>query len=319
MTRVYLGLDTSCYTTSVAVVDAAGTILAAERRLLSVPEGSRGLRQQEMVFQHVTALPGLYAKAVGELPEGARFSAVGVSTRPRDAEGSYMPAFTVGEGFARVVADTLKIPLIQTDHQAGHIAAGRAGGVALPGRFLAMHLSGGTTELLLCGEGKISLLGGTSDISAGQLVDRTGVALSLPFPAGPSLEACARAGLAAGLMPSSHLRTSLKGLSCSLSGAEAQVTRDIEGGKTPEEVALSVYSLLSRVMERMLAGGCAQTGCGQAMLVGGVASSALFRQMLLQRILKKETPLDVSFALPELSGDNAVGVAWIARERHNHQ
>ena len=45
--RVTLGFDTSCYTTSAAAVDEHGTVVAAERMLLPVREGQRGLRQSE--------------------------------------------------------------------------------------------------------------------------------------------------------------------------------------------------------------------------------------------------------------------------------
>lgn len=314
--KAFLGLDTSCYTTSVAFAGEAGDVLAAERRLLSVPQGGRGLRQQEMVFQHVGALPELYRAAVRALPQGTEICAAAASTRPRGQQGSYMPAFTVGEGFGRVLADTLGIPLIETDHQAGHIAAGRVESGLRGARHMALHMSGGTSELLACEGEDIRLLGGTLDISAGQLVDRVGVALSLPFPAGPSLESAATAALERRNTPSQHLGVVLRGMDCSISGAEAQAMRDIAAGTPAGEVALSIYAFLARLTARLLAAGREATGMDEALLVGGVASSALYRRMLLARLEKEKVSVAARFALPELSGDNAVGVALIARDRH---
>jgi N6-L-threonylcarbamoyladenine synthase len=311
----YLGFDTSCYTTSVALVDDAGEILAAERRLLSVPEGKRGLRQQEMVFQHGVALPALIEAAYDALSGVVPIAAVAASTRPRNVQGSYMPAFTVGDGYARAIARTANVPFFAADHQAGHMRAGRVDTTLGAGAHLAMHLSGGTTEVLLCDGEVILLLGGTKDISAGQLVDRAGVALGLPFPAGPSLERCAREALLRGAEPSQHLGVSADGCDCSLSGAEAQVMRDVQSGVDKGEIALAVYALLARLIARLLLAAKGRTGLDEALLVGGVPSSALLRDMLAARLKKERIGVKVHYARPELSGDNAVGIALIARDR----
>lgn len=177
--------------------------------------------------------------------------------------------------------------------------------------FLALHLSGGTTEILSCDHGELTLLGGSLDLHAGQLVDRTGVYMHLPFPAGPSLEklaACAHAnGSAKGL-----LGVSIKGVSCCMAGAENKIVRWLESGEmSHEQIALEVYDFLARTIERMIEAACEQMGCRQALLAGGVASSALLREMLLARAKKRRLACRLCFARPELSGDNAVGVALL--------
>ena len=183
-----LGLDTSCYTTSAAAVDAQGKVIAFSRLLLPVEAGQRGLRQSEAVFAHVRQLPQVVESLMAELPPEARFCAVCASSKPRDEADSYMPVFQTGCGYGRGIAATLRIPFFETSHQQGHIAAGRIGLPPLDERFLALHLSGGTTELLLCEKGKLRLVGGSMDLHAGQMVDRVGVRLGLRFPAGPELE-----------------------------------------------------------------------------------------------------------------------------------
>lgn len=311
MTPLYLGFDTSCYTTSVAILDENGEILADRRKMLEVPMGGRGLRQQEMVFQHTAALPELFAKAMEDAPSGGRIAAVAASVRPREVEGSYMPAFLVGQGMGRGAALAAGAPFHQTDHQSGHIAAALiASGLTQTDHFLAMHLSGGTTELLLVENGKCQAIGGTRDSSFGQLVDRTGVLLGLPFPAGPSLEELAVKGEAAG-----RLGASVQGLTCSVSGAEAAARRLAESGETPENVAAEIYSFLARTAARLLAEAKVQFDLPETLLAGGVASSALFRRLLAERLVRDRVPLRVHFAQPHLSGDNAVGVACIARRQ----
>lgn len=141
--------------------------------------------------------------------------------------------------------------------------------------FLALHLSGGTTEILLCENGRLTLLGGSLDLHAGQLVDRTGVRLHMPFPAGPSLEKLAMQGKPQGL-----IGVSVKGVSCNMAGAENKVTKWIESGAMPnEQIAAEVFDFLSRSILRMIAAASEQTGAKQALLAGGVASSTLLKGM----------------------------------------
>lgn len=308
-----LGLDTSCYTTSVAAVSLDGQVLSSVRRLLVVKQGERGLRQSEGVFQHTQNLPQLIGQLKQQVP-GLSVAAVAASFTPRDAKGSYMPVFTIGSGMAQSLSALLDVPLYQTNHQAGHVAAARVG-TSLPtnGPHLALHLSGGTTEVLSVDEkGGLQLLGGSQDLHAGQFVDRVGVKLGLGFPCGPHLEE-----LAEGTQAQSLVVATCKGLSCSFSGAEAQVMRMIDSGQySAQQIAAEVYSCLARTIEKLLTHACKQTGYENALLAGGVVSSKRFRQMLVARIERQRSPVHTYFAQPEYSGDNAVGVALIGREQY---
>ena len=179
-----LGFDTSNYTTSVAEFHGVGGENCS--RLLDVKPGELGLRQSDALFAHVRRLPELVDALCGKLPADT-VRAVGASTRPRAVEGSYMPCFLAGESQARNLARFLDVPFYPFSHQQGHIAAAlwSAGRMELMRQpHLAWHLSGGTTELLLVTpDGKnvrAEKLGGTSDISAGQLIDRTGQLLGVP-------------------------------------------------------------------------------------------------------------------------------------------
>lgn len=219
-----------------------------------------------------------------------------------------MPVFRAGEGQARAAAALLRVPFYPVSHQEGHVRAAMVDAGIDGGKpFLALHLSGGTTEILVCENGRLTLLGGSLDLHAGQLVDRTGVRLHMPFPAGPSLEKLAMQGKPQGL-----IGVSVKGVSCNMAGAENKVTKWIESGAMPnEQIAAEVFDFLSRSILRMIAAASEQTGAKQALLAGGVASSTLLKGMLLERARKTRLGCRLCFARPELSGDNAVGVALL--------
>ena len=220
--RVTLGFDTSCYTTSAAMVSESGDVIAASRMLLPVAQGERGLRQSEAVFAHVRQMPQVMHDLRSQAGSSdVQIAAVCASASPRDDDDSYMPVFTVGLGHARVVADALGVPLFTTSHQRGHIAAGLVGNPTPNDSFVALHLSGGTTELVHCTRDSLTLIGGSKDLHAGQMVDRVGVALGLGFPAGPALEKLALAYTqpTLALLPASLEQGDLF---CHLSGAETK-------------------------------------------------------------------------------------------------
>ena len=307
---IALGFDTSCYTTSVALADPAGRY-DAERRLLPVAAGECGLRQSEAVFAHVRQLPELLETLL--LRAGEKVGAVCASTAPRDADDSYMPVFMVGAGFARAVAAALSVPFFTTTHQRGHLRAAKADTGLSSDHYLALHLSGGTTDVLLVRGESIEPLGCSLDLHAGQLVDRVGVKLGLPFPAGPSLEKLAEGFDARSVVPVSM---DDERLCCHLSGAEAQLMRMIEkGNDVPGQIAAETYDIIARSVLRLLSAAGEKTGEKNVLLAGGVISSARLRGLLKARCLKRRLPLSLFFGRPELSGDNAVGVALLGAER----
>ncbi len=309
--KVVIGFDTSCYTTSVAAVTVEGEVLASCRKLLPVKMGDRGLRQSEGVFHHVRALPERLEE-LAPFIRGHEIAAVCVSARPRDEADSYMPVFHAGDAQGRGLAAMLGVPCFATTHQRGHIAAARVDSGIAEGDLLAVHLSGGTTELLSLRDGELTLLGGTLDLHAGQVVDRTGVAMGLPFPAGPHLEELAKRGTSHALLT---MTTRDGGLNCHFSGAETQIQRWIQSGEmSRENIAREVYDLLSRTVARMICSGAEKTGISQALIAGGVSSSRLFRELVTERIHKRDRELRVHFGKPEYSGDNAVGVALIGAQ-----
>ena len=302
---IALGLDTSCYTTSAALCGADG-IPGQRRRLLPVPAGERGLRQSEAVFAHVRQMPDVLEPLLEE--NETPISCVCASAAPRDGEESYMPVFQVGVSQGRAIAAALGVPFFTTTHQRGHIAAAKYDSGLTSDDFVALHLSGGTTDVLLVRGEEIAPLGASVDLHAGQLVDRVGVKMGLPFPCGPYLEDMARKGENKNRVPVSMEKDDLH---CHLSGAEAHLMRMIDSGERGEDAAAETYGILCRTVLRLLSAAAEKTGVRDMLLAGGVASSKLLREMLLERNEKRRTGLKLHFGRPEFSGDNAVGVALI--------
>ena len=302
-----IGIDTSNYTTSIAYFDGVSGENCS--RLLPVKQGELGLRQSDAVFAHIKSLPELSGRLFSNVRADA-ITAVGVSTRPRAVEGSYMPCFMVGYSHAKLLSDSLGVPLIEVSHQQGHVAASlwSAGCMELMDQpHLAWHLSGGTTELLLVEpEGKnvrCTKIGGTTDISAGQLIDRTGQLLELPFPSGKHLDALSKEAVM-----KDTFRVKCAEMQFSLSGVQNKVQQFHATHNAPAETA--AYALRCVAKAVYLASEQALKAYPGLRIVfsGGVASNTMLRQVL--------APLDPVFSPPQFATDNAMGVAVLT---HRHQ
>ena len=298
-----LGIDTSNYTTSIAYFDGVDGVNCS--KLLPVKQGELGLRQSDAVFAHIKSLPELSGRLFSDFPMDT-ITAVGVSTRPRAVEGSYMPCFMVGYSHAKLISDMLRVPLVEVSHQQGHVAASlwSAGHLELMDQpHLAWHLSGGTTELLLVEpDGKnvrCTKIGGTTDISAGQLIDRTGQLLELPFPSGKHIDA---------LSKDAQLKETFKvkcpGLEFSISGVQNKVQQFHEKYGNPSETAAYALRCVAGAVCKATENALKEYPGLPVVFSGGVASNSMLRQLTAQ--------FDPIFSQPQFSTDNAMGVAVLA-------
>lgn len=315
-----LGLDTSAYTTSAAIVDHEGRVLADVRRVLEVREGDRGLRQSQALFQHIVNLPEVLEEAFRIFRTAApekRIAAVSVSSRPRPEEGSYMPVFLGGGSAGGGIAAALGVPRYEFSHQEGHIAAA-AGALDEGKRRMAFHLSGGTGEIITingCRPEKI--VGGTLDISFGQLLDRTGVACGLSFPCGAEMDRIAMTNRdrVAWRMSGRGKRVyenplladiHVKGSRANLSGIETACQR-AASREAMEVLIPELFFRISDAIRQMISEASSQTGLEEMILVGGVAASGFLREELAGQAGNRNVTL--RFGEPAYSSDNAVGTA----------
>ena len=303
--KIVIGIDTSNYTTSVAIMDIDGKLLANLKSPLPVKSGECGLRQSDAVFAHVKNIPEIMQRA-REFIDDSEIVAIGVSSRPRNVEGSYMPCFLTGVAVAESLSSTLGVPLYSFSHQCGHIMAALYSSDRfdlLDGRrFAAFHVSGGTTEMLsvsACEGGFVSeLIGGTADLNAGQVIDRAGVMMGLVFPAGPHIERLALSNSS----PIPSKKPKIKEFKINLSGLE-NLAKDLYE-KTDDRSLVSAF-VLSYVGKGliMLADAYEERfGKSDFVFAGGVMCNSIIKRMLSQG-------RKASFAEPLMSADNAVGIA----------
>ena len=297
-----IGLDTSNYTTSIACFNGKDGVNCSS--LLPVKAGQLGLRQSDAVFAHTKSLPELSGRLFSNAcPQD--IGVIGVSTRPRAIEGSYMPCFMVGYSHAKLLSDSLHVPLVEVSHQQGHVAASlwSAGRMDLLDKpHLAWHLSGGTTELLLVEPDNKNVqctrIGGTTDISAGQLIDRTGQLLELPFPSGKHLDSLSKESA-----NDQFFRVKCNELSFSLSGVENKVQQYAQQN-TPANTAAYALATIAQTVLTVSKRALEKYPGYEIVFSGGVASNSMLREVL--------APLNPVFSQPQYSTDNAMGVAVLA-------
>ncbi|WP_438651389.1 Kae1-like domain-containing protein [Romboutsia sp.] len=311
--NIIIGIDTSCYTTSIAAISLGKKVILNKKVMLEVKENSKGLRQSEGVFQHVNNL-GQISNQINELTKEYRVRGICVSTKPRPVDGSYMPVFNVGYNFGKLCASMIQCPIYETTHQENHIEASLfTNDIKNKNKFLSVHMSGGTTEILLVEKNKeelnsnykIQIVGGSKDISFGQVIDRAGVKLGYKFPAGKYIDAeaitCKKA-------IRQGLKTSVTDGYMNLSGLENQVNKLIEE-ESKEYIAKLILDSIVRCMYKSIVHISRNYEVDEVVFAGGVSASKYISRELTLKLSKNK--IKGYFTRPEYSTDNAVGCAII--------
>jgi N6-L-threonylcarbamoyladenine synthase len=272
---------------------------------LPVKENACGLRQSDAVFHHTQQLYALYSELVDNI-DCSKIKAVGVSSKPRPVEGSYMPCFTVGINVARIIGATLGVPVYEFSHQEGHISSAILSSKhteLFNKDFIGFHVSGGTTEAVLAkpnGSGfSLDIVAQTLDLNAGQAIDRVGVMLGLQFPCGIALEK-----LALAYNGKINVKPTLKDCNCCLSGLENLCKNMYNKGDSKEKIAFFCLKYIDATLTKMTEKLLEKYGDLTLLYSGGVMSDSIIRNTL-------ETKFNGIFATPELSSDNAVGIAYL--------
>ncbi len=310
--NIVLGIDTSNYTTSIALISDNGELIANIKYPLSVKQGERGLRQSDALFAHIKNLPFALEDAENILA-GRKICAVGVSERPRNVDGSYMPCFLAGVNAAKAASVASGVPLFKFSHQCGHIMAAiysSGDSKFLDKEFAAFHISGGTTELLRVKQSESGFncehIGGSRDLNAGQVIDRIGVALELSFPAGRELEALALSY--EGKIPKRKI--SRDGMWVNLSGLENMALKIYSDNNDKALTAAFIFDYLGRAIYEMSEAYEEKFGKTHFVYAGGVMCNTIIKDKL-------KSHFECSFAEPAMSADNAVGIACLAKKAYD--
>ena len=311
--KCFVGIDTSNYTTSLAIISESSELVANLKCPLRVRDGERGLRQSDAVFSHTVNIPSIIDIARPYL-YNKKVACIGVSEKPRNENGSYMPCFLVGISVAEAISAFLDVPLYRFSHQCGHIMAGiysssRFDLLSRP--FGAFHVSGGTTELVrteyVDGALVTQIVADTRDLNAGQVIDRIGVYLGLKFPAGTQLEELAVRNKKN--IPKKKI--SIKDGKINLSGLENMAIKLYKDSGDAELTAAFVFEYIGRALVEMRKYYESIYGSSDFLYAGGVLCNSIIKKIL-------DRQGEDAFAKPEMSSDNAVGVACLAMLRQNN-
>ncbi len=318
-----IGIDTSAYTTSVALTDIRGEIIRDIRKSLSVPAGMKGLRQSEARSMHEKNLKEIFLHLEQD-HDLMSVAAISVSVRPRPVSGSYMPVFLAGREKALMLAEELSVPCFGFSHQEGHIAAVKEKSIfRAEDTFLYWHISGGTCELIKVQNPEQQIIGGSKDISFGQLIDRAGVFMGMAFPSGKMMDETAEKAFKRSKEESKAMSgdmtnylTPIKadGLMFNLSGIETNVLRSIKKNTGKEEmIILELFGKIAERIEKTTCDACIKTDIRKVIFAGGVASSRFLRRyMRRSRDIRNE---NIETLFGELSEDNAVGIAYLGGKK----
>jgi N6-L-threonylcarbamoyladenine synthase len=282
----------------------------SKKKILTVRPGEKGVRQSEAVFQHVMNLQNIvksvFDEARQKFGEDIKLCSVGVSDKPRCVEGSYMPCFMSGVSAASAIAASVGCPLFAFSHQEGHIRSAILGSGMDSGlsHFYSFHLSGGTCELLEVFKREdgydTEIIADSSDITLGQLIDRTGVMLGLQFPCGVELEKLASKH---STLPKVLIKQSEH---INLSGFENKIQKMLSEGVSHEEIAAYAFGVCVSAITVMLKSRKDYTL--PILFSGGVSSSYLIKNSV-------SSQAQCYFAPPMFSADNAIGIASLAMDR----
>ncbi len=302
----YLGIDTSNYTTSVALYNDETNEIISKKKLLPVKSGEKGIRQSDAVFHHTVQLPDLIEDLFQNF--NGEIKAIGVSVKPCNEDGSYMPCFLTGISVARSLSNAMNIPLYEFSHQDGHIAAALYSADKLDlinNKFLAFHISGGTSQALLVRPNDkyfyTEKVSDSLDLKAGQAVDRVGVMLGLNFPCGPELEKLAKNSD----KPLKKIKVFRRDGNFSLSGVENKCKKMLDGGEKPEDISLYCLSYIYSALDDTVSELISKYGDLPLVFSGGVMSNKIIRAEL-------QNKYNSYFAEPQFSADNACGMAVLS-------
>jgi N6-L-threonylcarbamoyladenine synthase len=304
---MYLGIDTSNYTTSMALYNQDNNEMISKTMLLKVKSGERGLRQSDAVYQHNLQLP----KVAGELfcDTGITdIEAVGVSDSPRHQACSFMPCFMAGLCCAETIASISNIPCYKFSHQQGHVAAALYSTDKLyliKEEFIALHISGGTTEVLFVSPDEDSIINTriiskSLDLNAGQAIDRVGVMLGMNFPAGKKIDELAQKS-----NKNFKISPYFNGMDFSISGVENKCRAMLENGDAHEDIAKYCIDYITFVIKKLTDKISKQYAGLPVVFSGGVMSNSIIRGEL-------GNEFNSCFASTEFSSDNAAGIAVLA-------
>ncbi len=297
-----LGIEGTAHTIGVGIVDERCRVLANVYDMVKPEKG--GIHPREAANHHAELAAPMIRRAL---------DAAGVSADELD-----VVTFSQGPGLgpclrtvataARALSLSLGVPLVGVNHCVSHLEIGRGLFPECEDPAL-LYVSGGNTQVIAYARGRYRVFGETLDIGLGNMLDKFGRELGLPFPGGPRLEKLALEG--GKLLP---LPYSVKGMDVAFSGMLTAALALHRRGERLEDIAFSLqevaFAMLTEVTERAMA----HVGKDEVLLGGGVARNKRLQAMVGRMAEDRGARM---FVPPgELCIDNGAMIAWTGLLMH---
>lgn len=305
-----LAIESSCDDTSAALFDESGALRSLalnsqDRRHGEfggvVPELASRMHYEkiDLVVQEALCTAGIELNQV---------AAVGVTRLP-----GLIGSLLVGLSYAKGLAWSRNIPLIDIHHIEGHIWAPALSAPLAP-PFLCMVISGGHTSLYqVNGFGDYHLLARTLDDAAGEAFDKVGKMLGLQYPGGPRVDALAARGQASVQLPEPRIKHHPDDFS--FSGLKTAVLNHLQ--RHPETAHADIAASFNQCVAEILVGRALRfserTGIRRLAFSGGVSCNSALRRLAARTAEQRD--LDIIFPEPIYCTDNAAMIGKVAFER----
>ena len=311
---VILAIESSCDDTSAAVMKN-GVLLSNVTAGQAVHEAYGGVVPElasRAHQQNIVPVVDQALKKAGISKE--ELSAIAVTLGP-----GLMGSLLVGVSFAKGLAISLGIPLIEANHLQGHILAhfiqeeGNEHAVP-PYPYLCLLVSGGNSQIVkVTAYNQQEIIGQTIDDAAGEALDKCSKVMGLGYPGGPIIDRLARQGNAEAY---SFSKPNIPGLDYSFSGLKTSFLyflRDqlkenpnfIEENK--EDLAASLEKTVVDILMKKLEKAVKQTGIRHVALSGGVSANTALRNAFIQR--KEARKWNIYIPKFSYTTDNAAMIA----------
>lgn len=313
---IFLGIETSCDETAVAIVHTNKTI-RANCIYSQINEHKRygGVVPEIAARAHLSKLPALLDQALCD----ADLALSDIDALCATAGPGLIGGVLVGLNYAKSLAYSMQKPFYGINHLAGHALSVRLT-AEVPFPYILLLISGGHTQLI-CVHGACSfeLLGESRDDAAGETFDKTAKLLGLGHPGGAEIEKRARAG-----NPNAYLfpKPFFNEDHCdfSFSGLKTAVRKCVESAQPEDapDIAASFQKTMGDILfERASRGILACHAKGYTpqtfVIAGGVGANTHIRE----KLTKLEEKFEISCIFPpmNLCTDNAAMIAWAGIEQ----
>ncbi len=305
-----LSIETSCDDTSAAIIidgEVRSNVIATQE----VHAKYGGVVPELASRKHQTNIIPVVDQAIKEAGVTKKDLQAIAFTRGPGLLGSLI----VGVTFAKGLALSLDIPLIEVHHMHAHVLAHFAEEPKPKFPFLCLTVSGGHTEIIKMDNPlSMEILGKTIDDAAGEAFDKTGKLLGLPYPAGPHIDTLSKSGKAKFPFP----EPSVDGLNFSFSGLKTSILyflqREMKNNpkfilENLNDICASVQSTIVHILIKKLKMAVDISGIKEVAIAGGVSSNSELRNKFQEMAVQEGW--NIYIPAMEYCTDNAamIGIA----------